>query len=80
MGRFSHILFLRHRDLSRDNAFSLPQYERGMGRFSHILFLRHRDLSRDNAFSLPQYERGMGQEAHFVSLLALRVTAGGRNP
>ena len=51
-----------------------------MGRFSHILFLRHRDLSRDNAFSLPQYERGMGQEAHFVSLLALRVTAGGRNP
>ena len=60
--------------------FPLSQGERGMGRLSHILFLRHRDLSRDNAFSLPQYERGMGQEAHFVSLLALRVTAGGRNP
>ena len=60
--------------------FPLSLGERGMGRLSHILFLRHRDLSRDNAFSLPQYERGMGQEAHFVSLLALRVTAGGRNP
>ena len=29
---------------------------------------------------LSQYERGMGQDAHFVSHLALRVTAGGRNP
>ena len=31
-------------------------------------------------FPLSQGERGIGQLAHFISLVALRVTAGGRNP
>ncbi len=49
-----------------------------MGRLSHILFLLV--LSQYENILTHSKERGMGQLAHFISLVALRVTAGGRNP
>jgi len=59
--------------------FTSPQYERGMG--SSLSIPASPLVNTSVAFApLLQGERGMGQEAHFVSLLALRVTAGGRNP
>ena len=39
-----------------------------------------RSLRFPRQHSLSHYERGMGQLAHFISLVALRVTANGRNP
>ena len=63
----------------------LSQGERGMGRLSHILFLRRPLSGQGQSDTLEKCiislkERGIGQLAHFISLVALRVTAGGRNP
>ncbi len=55
----------------KERAFPLSQGERGMGQDVHFVSI---------PFPLSQEERGMGQDVHFVSRLALRVTAGGRNP
>ena len=49
-----------------------------MGQLAHFISLV---LSRShNSSALSQGERGIGRQVHFVSLAALRVTAGGRNP
>ena len=59
-------------------SFPLSQGERGIGQLAHFISLV---LSRShNSSTLSKEESGMGQDVHFVSQVALRVTAGGRNP
>ena len=73
----------RKEGLDRSVAFSSLTFSLNTRAFS-LTPRRERDWTRRslrfNSIPLSLGERGIGQDVHFVSRLALRVTAGGRNP
>ena len=89
IGRLGHFVSLAGIPLSQYERHPSLKDERGIGQDAHFVSAQSlpswRREELDSAVIpfrqlLSQYERGIGQEAHFVSHLALRVTAGGRNP